>query len=131
MAGSIAKQSADMGNGYTKYTIVWTSTSGGAVSGNPVSVRRGYLAKVKFIPAAGGTQPTDLYDVTVTDTDGVDVLNGCGANLSNAAAAAFVPLFGDGTNKSQRILLEDGDLTPVVANAGNAKSGTIILIIGP
>jgi len=123
MAGSVAASSADIGGGFTKYTIAWTSDAAGAVSGNTVDVKRGHLRQVKYKPDAGGTQPTDLYDVTLLDADGADLLAGGGANLSNVNASIAVP--------TAPILLEGQSVTPTVANAGNAKGGTIILYVGP
>lgn len=123
MAGSIVVTSADVG-GVLKYTIVWTSDASGVVSANTFDVRYGELRQVKFIPGAGGVAPTALYDVTVTDPDGVDILAGSGADLSATAAAIVIPHV-----NSDRLYLEAQTLTPVVANAGNAKSGTIILLI--
>lgn len=123
MAGSITATAADIGGSITKYTIVWTSDASGNVSANTVAVRRGRLLQAKFAPGAGGSQPTDLYDVTVADGDGVDVLAGAGANLSNANASIVAP--------TAPLLLDAGNLTPTVVNAGNAKSGTIALYVGP
>lgn len=105
--------------GMTQYTLAWTSTAGGAVSANPVSVGPGWIESVKFVPGSGGTQPTDLYDVTLVDTNGVDVLNAQGANLSNATGLYLQfnpPLFFPGSGSSQTLDL-------VIANAGNAKTG--------
>lgn len=106
--------------GIVKYTIAWTSTAGGAVSGNSFAVRRGYLVGVKFVPASGGTQPSDLYDVTLVDTDGIDLLDGTGANVSNVASGrlSFDPALVHDATQS---------LDLVVANAGAAKQGTVIL----
>lgn len=108
-----------------RYTITWVSSAGGAVSGNAFTPR-GYLLEVKFVPATGGTQPSDQYDVTLVDGDGVDVLTqggtSHGANLSNASASRVlfttpVPLDGSTT------------LDLVVANAGNAKGGTVVILV--
>jgi hypothetical protein len=134
-AGSISLDSALITQlGLTKYTITWTSDGSGVVSANPVTLRRGFLRQVKFIPNGGGTQPSDLYDVTMTDANGVDVLIGTGSNLSNATSKIAVPILLDGAaspgSSSRLIFLDDGDYTPVVAAAGNAKGGTIILWIG-
>lgn len=106
----------------TTYSLAWTSTAGGAVSGNAVTIRPGKLLSVRFIPASGGTQPTDLYDVTLVDSDGVDVLAGGGANLSNAAASIQQwdpPMFHDGTRT----------LDLVIANAGASKTGTVVISV--
>lgn len=121
MAGSITTTTSDLGSGITKYSIAWLSDASGVVSVSTVAVRRGRLAQIKYIPDAGGTQPTDLYDLTCLDANNVDVLAGDGANLSNANSKITVP--------TAPILLEAGNLVPTNANAGNAKGGTLILYV--
>jgi len=106
--------------GITTYTLAWTSSAGGAVSGNPFTVKRGYLVSAKAIPAAGGSAPTALYDITLVDTDSVDLLNGLAADQSATLGQYFLfdpPFYQDGTQQ----------LDLVIANAGNAKSGTVKL----
>jgi hypothetical protein len=130
-AGTLTVTRADVGGGITKVTLAWTSDASGAVSGNAFAVPRGELLQVKFKPGAGGAQPSDQYDLTLIDSDSVDMLAGVGGNLSNSAGALFAPIIGDGTTKAQRVLLDGtGTLDLVVANAGNAKSGTVVLWIG-
>lgn len=121
MAGSITVTSSNLGGGITKYSIAWVSDASGVVSVNAVAVRRGRLIQIKYIPDAGGTQPSDLYDLTLPDANGVDVLAGDGANLSNATSKITVP--------TAPILLEAGNLIPTNANAGNAKGGTLVLFV--
>src|SRR5262245_61603420 len=91
VAGSITVTAAQEPQG-TRYTIDWTSSSGGAVTENTFSVRAGELVQVHFTPDAGGTQPSDAYDLTILDANGADVLAGTGANLSNATATVVVPV---------------------------------------
>jgi hypothetical protein len=79
---------------------------------------------VSFIPGAGGVQPTNLYDVTLLDDDGTDLLAGLGANLSNVTASAVAPMLGASTNVPVVVV---GSANLVVANAGAAKQGTIVL----
>lgn len=119
-AGTLVATADGLGGGLVQYTFTWTSTAGGAVSANPQALVRGRLVELKFIPASGGTQPTDLYDVTLLDEHGVDLLNGQGANLSNATGLRLQwdpPL----------VHAADDDLDLVVANAGSAKTGTVIV----
>lgn len=132
MAGSITVTTSQERAGVIKYSVAWTSDASGDVSGNSFDVSSGTIILVEFIPDSGGTQPTDLYDVTMTDAEGVNVLDdgtgsaSIGANLSNAAAAHRVPFIGGGgTVTYVRTWVHQGELTPVVANAGNAKGGTI------
>ena len=133
VAGTVTKTATDLGRGYTKHSIAWVSSAGGAVTENAITMPIGHIHQVQFIPDAGGTQPTDLYDVTLVDAiaGGADFLTGIGANLSNASRKIGVPQVGDGTTALQRVFFEGGNLYPTVANAGNAKGGQIILIMGP
>jgi hypothetical protein len=126
MAGTISVSAAEIVGKATRYTVQWTSDSSGAVSGNSFDVKGGGLLQLKFIPGSGGTQPTDAYDVVINDADGIDVLRGGGANLSNAVGSYSTPPDG-----APVLLLEAGPLTPVISNAGNAKSGTIVLYFWP
>ncbi len=121
MAGTIVVTTSAAANGYTKYSVAWTSDGAGAVSATAFDCRAGIVRNAKYVPGTGGTQPTNLYDVTVTDADGADVLVGGGADRSNATANYGSP----GT------IIDAGSLTPVVANAGAAKTGTIVLYVGP
>lgn len=121
MAGTIVATVTDIGGGYTKCSLAWTSDASGNVSANTASVRRGRLANVKYIPGTSSLQPTDLYDVTIADSDGADILIGGGANLSNVTPTIAIP----------NVIIEAGLITPSISNAGNAKSGTIVLYIGP
>jgi hypothetical protein len=110
--------------------IAWTSAADGTatVATDPV---RGHIRRVTFVPGTAGSQPTDLYDLTLTDEHSINVLGGQGANLSNAAnshVAPGVPLK-DGTTTHVVPPFVEGVLTLNVTNAGNAKSGAVILYI--
>ncbi len=121
MAGLITVTTSDLGGAVTEYSIAWLSSAGGAVSGNTVDLKRGSLLRVSFVPDGGGTQPTDLYDVTILDADGIDILLGGGGDLSNSAASAFQP----------ETTVVPGTFTPTITNAGDAKGGKIVLVVGP
>lgn len=133
VAGTVTSTTESLGGGYTKHTMAWVSSAGGAVAENAVALPRGHIHQVKFVPDGGGTQPTDLYDVTLVDaiSGGADFLTGIGANLSNASRKIGVPQVGDGTTALQRVFVEAGNYYPTVANAGAAKGGTIIVVMGP
>jgi hypothetical protein len=114
-----------------KITLAWTSTAGGAVSGILTDYLSGALVRVVFVPGAGGVQPTNLYDVTLLDEQGFDVLTGQAANLSNVTTTQLAP----GTTCTDGITTFlvspqiDDRLQLTVANAGNAKSGSLILYL--
>lgn len=117
--GTVIATSTVITPGLTKYTITWTASAGGAVSGNPVTIRRGVIEAVKIVPSTV-TAPTALYDVTLVDTDGVDVLNGLGADQSATLGKYFSFLPALTFDGSQTLDL-------VVANAGNAGKGAVIV----
>jgi hypothetical protein len=127
MAGSIALTAADLGGGITKYSVAWTSDASGNVDGTPVALRRGRLLQVKFVPTNGGAQPSNNYAVTLIDADGVDILAGKGAALSNTAASIAVPI----VSSASPAFVEAGTFTPTITGAGSATNGRIDLYIGP
>lgn len=124
VAGSISVSVTRVG-ALTRYDIDWLSDASGDVTENTFAVKSGELVEVRFTPDGGGTQPSDAYDVTITDADGTDILAGTGADLSNAAASAVVPVI----STYFRRHLTAGVLTPTVDNAGAAKGGNIVLLV--
>lgn len=104
--------------GYQSYAIAWTANGSGAVSGNPNDLKGVLLRSIKFVPGAGGAQPSDAYDVQLLDADGVDLLDGEGADRSNATGSLL---------SWDPPLLVNEPIDLVIANAGNAKSGTVTL----
>lgn len=107
-----------------RFTFTWVSDGSGGVSGDVTTIRLmvGEIVRVEIIPNGGATQPSDLYDLTLLDTHGVDILGGAGANLSNSAATMVVhPDIRIGSDETFQL---------VIANAGNAKGGTVKIWVG-
>lgn len=135
MAGSVTTTATRVSPAVVKYSMAWVSDASGDVSGNSVTLPAGTVVSVNFAPNSGATQPTDLYDVTMTcDTHGPNILDdgagaSIGANLSNATATHKVPFVGGGSVTYVRQWLHGGGYTLVVAAAGNAKGGTVDLYI--
>lgn len=98
----------------------WTSTAGGAADLVTTLAYAGQAVSLVTIPAGGGSAPTTLYDITITDANGYDVMQGAGANRSSSATETAVPA---------AFSVAFGTLTLNVSNAGNAKSGTAILYV--
>jgi hypothetical protein len=137
MAGSITVTTSEVAGagGVRKYSIAWTSDAAGAVSSNTFSMAPGSIVMVEFIPSGGGTAPTDLYDVTFLDANSVNIFdNGAGtsigADLSATVATTKMPFIGGGAVTYVRRWTQGGTFQPVVANAGNAKQGTINVYVG-
>lgn len=115
--------------------FAWVSHTDGTVAissadatGNSGPVN-GTILRVTTNP--GGTAPTDNYDVTLTDEDGVDVLAGRGADRDTANSETFTPgvAFSDGTTTSVVPVVVAGNLTLNVTNAGSGKQGSVILYV--
>ena len=111
----------ELGSGMYSLTATWTSDASGAVSGNTFTMA-GKILQLKIVPGAGGVAPTALYDMTIMDADGLSLLvrSGVdyGADLSATAPGALAidpPLVVD-----TRTTLDIH-----IANAGNAKQGTV------
>ena len=109
---------------FIQYTVAWTATAGGAVSGNAFAIQAGKLVSIRFIP--GTVTPTALYDVTMVDIGGTvssgDLLSGAGADLSATTSTIKTfdpPIFEDGTRT----------IDVIVANAGTSTTGTVVLLV--
>ena len=109
-----------------KIDLTWLSTDLGVVSAaiastyaaaqpwngpKPTKIK-GFIVRVVTNP--GTTTPTDNYDITLLDEDGVDVASGYLADR-------------DQTNSEDYIFADppwvDGELTFTIATAGDAKTG--------
>jgi len=113
-----------------KTEIVWTSDAAGAVSGNTLTLPSGSICSVHFIPGSGGVAPTDLYDVTFTNDEGINLFDdgtgtSIGANLSATVPTLKVPFIQGGASTFVRAWLVGGLYSPVVAAAGDANEGQI------
>lgn len=111
-----------------KHTFRWVSNVDGTATINSLIPISGDIRRVDIIPSTQDA-PTSLYDVTLTDQDGVDILAGQGADSSETATESVcvgVPLK-DGTTTRTRPVVVDGTLTLNVTNAGDTKSGNVIV----
>lgn len=114
-----------LGQTLLKYSLVWVSDANGDVNLHTFELIRGVIYSVKFIPSTSSA-PTAAYDLVLNDQDGADLLQGTGANLS-ATAPTTVPF-------AARPVLDHASgekVELVVTNAGNAKGGTVVVIVGP
>lgn len=108
-----------------KVTLAWTSDGSGAAT--QAITLRGTILRVVTNP--GATAPTDNYDLTAPDADGVDVFGGQGANRDTANSEHFCPglPLADGTTTSTAPISVNGEITLTIANAGASKEGSITI----
>ena len=104
-------------------TITWsfTTDASGNVTEETTATINGQISRVAFNPDNTDT-PTTLWDFTLKDEDGIDLLCGDGADRDAADSGAseqVAPCPPCPAVKSK--------LTFTVANGGNAKKGVVIV----
>jgi hypothetical protein len=118
--------------GVKKVLVSWTSDdTTGAVTG---ATRKIVGTLVKAITDPGATAPSDDYDIAITDEEGADVLGTSVAGLGNRDTAnTEVRYFNltDGTAAIAAFPIVCDVLTIAVTNAGNSKTGQLILYYKP
>ncbi len=96
--------------------ITWTSaTDGSVVQSFDIDG-----AIMRMVTNPGATAPTDDYDITLVDADGVDLLAGEGANRDTSTSEQVFP-----TNNP----LHNGLVDFTIASAGGEKTGTCTLYV--
>ena len=108
-------------------TVTSTAGTNGVRTGKVV----GTIYKVGFHPGGGDVAPSANYDVKLLDEYGGDVLAGLGADLSNTSSQYKTPMVPatDGTTEQLAPTMLSNVLTLNVSNAGNAKSGFVVLYL--
>lgn len=104
----------------------WLSDdAAGTATGTTALVISGQILRIDWIP--GAATPTALYDTTLEDDDGVDVMQGLGTDCPNNAIQTEVPILTDGTAGNMAPVVVDSKLKLDVAAAGNATTGTVVV----
>jgi hypothetical protein len=123
MAGTVTKIE-DRRNGLSKIKVTWSSDTAGAATSTTDYSYNGQVWQVVTIPDGGATAPTAAYDITIKDSDGVDLAN---ALLADRSATATEAKF-----KSDGLLSVQGStITLAVSNAGDTKGGVVIIHLIP
>ncbi len=108
--------------GDAKIVFDWTSASNGTASGTTsYALYNGRVRGLTTVPGADTAAPTDNYDITITDSDGDDVLLGAGANRHTSTTQHV-------SEGSLGNVVESA-LTLNVSAAGDSKAGKVILWI--
>lgn len=138
MAGSVIQSITNVGGSTNalRVQLDWTSDAAGSVSGNQTILPPGSILLVEFMPSATAV-PTDLYDVAMLNSFGVSIFDdgagsSIGANLSATLAANKVPFINGASTTYVRSWIQGGAGNPyqlTVANAGNAKRGSVIIFV--
>ena len=117
MAGSATYTERKIGT-VKQLKCAWTSDASGNVSGIASSrTYDGQVLMVATVPSASAA-PTDLYDLTVLDDNGLDVLAGAGVDRSATVTQYVVASLG---------AVAISTLTITIANAGISTQGTVYI----
>ena len=80
-------------------------------------------------PSLSGAQPDDNYDITITDSNGWDLLNGAGQNRDEATTE-FAFNGSTGAETFRMLPFAWTQLTLNITNAGTGKGGTVTVYLG-
>jgi hypothetical protein len=124
MAGTVTvtrdpRRAPNEGKAIERISVRWTSDASGNAD---VSITNLYGFLVKFVtdPTDG---PTDNYDFTLIDENGIDALAGTGVDRDTTTTEQVYPV---ALNAATPVFL-CGTHTFTIANAGNAKSGVVVI----
>lgn len=94
-AGTVTQTHSKVSSNVTLWTFTCTADAADGSFPATASSRdmEGYVILVVTDP--GATAPTDNYDITLTDEDGVDVMGGELANRDTANTEQAIPLVGN------------------------------------
>jgi hypothetical protein len=116
--------------GLEVWTLDWTSDANGNVVAN-IEQMTGTIMRAVTNPEDGATSPTANYDITLSDSDGIDLLTGLAANRSATDNENICPLFTQtiadsaSTNVLQSVPVVAGDVDLAITNAGAARGGIL------
>ena len=100
--------------------LEWTSDASGDADATTTTAIDGECLLFGTDPS-GASAPTDNYDITITDEDGLDVLVGAGADRDTANI--------EYVQGSSLGVCAGTKLTITVSNAGSSKSGVAYLFV--
>jgi len=127
MAGTVTIAES-IWSGVKKIIFDWISGVGadaGKADGVTVNPYEGEIRRILFIPDAVAV-PTNLYDVRILDSDGIDVAAGNGIDLLAAAARECFP---HSALYPISHMIAHTKLTLEVRNAGDTKKGRVVVYL--
>ena len=113
------------------WVFQWQSNDSGVAThlldGRTFPPTVGTLIRLETVPDASNA-PSANYDITLVDTIGADVLQGHGANRSDASVE-LEPIYHALSTADGGAISAAGDLEFRVANAGAGKRGIAVILI--
>lgn len=128
MAGSTTTTHYTLGH-VRKVVVDWVADAAAATVPDTILPRiEGRLAELTTDP--GATAPTDNYGITLIDADGVDRLQGVGANRDTANTET-APVVYSGSTIHPPVSLADVLTLKIAGNAVNSATGRVTMIYTP
>lgn len=121
-AGTLSETTPAKTGRITIYDMTVTTGTDGTASVATTHSIGAPLLQVLLMPGSDANEPNDLFDVTIDDTYGRDLLAGEGADLDNSLNKAVVPRI------NEEMVVAAGILTVDVNNAGSANTVRIVLM---
>src|SRR5687767_2822497 len=109
MPATLTETVTDSGSEIRRHELAWVSHTDGSVSLRTGGAIVGTILRVTTDPDDTNA-PTDGYDVTLLDEDGIDVLGGLGADRDTATAETFCPAIQFGASGTAPVVVS-GRLT--------------------
>lgn len=128
MAGSVTITHYTIGH-VRKIVAEWTADAAdGSIPATVLPKFEGRLMELTTNP--GAVAPTDNYDITLVDDQGVDRLQGVGANRDTANTETAIPVYSGST--IHPVISRSDVLTLTFAgNSVNSAVGVAIILYGP
>lgn len=124
-AGTVTTTKSRLAAGMAAYTMSWTADAAdGSVPATASPVFNGYVFLVATNP--GATAPTDNYDITLTDSDGVDISGGELLNRDTISSEQAVPKVGAIYGSRY---VEGGVTLNLTGNSVNSATGTVKIYV--
>ena len=124
-AGTVSTVKSKLAGDVVAYTMSWTADAAdGSVPATASPLFNGYVFLVTTNP--GATAPTDNYDITLTDSDGVDIAGGELLNRDTANSEQAVPKVGAVYGSRY---VEDGVTLNLSGNSVNSATGTVKIYV--
>ncbi len=127
-AGTVTQELSHLTNNFKSIVFTWVGdASDGSVPATESNWNiHGYICKVITNP--GSTAPTTLYDITLTNSDGVDVVHGQLADRSATASEEIVPVPADNVTVYGCSPVVGTITLNITNNSVNSANGTVTVI---
>ena len=127
MAGSVlvSRDQTNDSDWRYKITVSWVGDSAdGSVPNKSLGTVNGYVSVLTTNP--GTPAPTDNYDITLLDSNGVDIAGGALADRDTAVSEAVLPVLSN--TRVPRLVIDELTFT-LSGNSAAGAQGTLVIYV--